>query len=461
MAEDGSANTYVYAGDATDLSVITPADNIWHTVSATPGGYTTTENWRFAQFKAFMLATNFNDPIQYNTLGNNVFSELSSDAPNARHIAVAKNFVIVANTNDPVGGMNPDRAWWSGNGMPTSWPTPGTPTAQEQQSDYNDIPGYQGGITGLVPNLTGCDCAVFFERGIQNMFYVGPPDVFNFYPSSSGRGTRASNSIVVLGSTCFFLDEDGFYSYDGSNCQPVGAQKFDKWFFANVDQSRLDLVIGAADVANRAIVWVFKSIYNTLPYPDMGIYYRWDIGRACMIENWGVEWVTRTAVPSTNSQLPPEAAPLVKNALQFAGITYPGHQLAYPVGLPMPAQIGTQVQQIVPGYRAFVRSTRPLVGLGSSASASYVTEDGTPYVTETGTQYVTEADSGSELTIAVSARTNYQDSETFGPEVAIDSMGECPQRSDGRYHRGRVTISGLLWGPAYGIDFQAVRAGLR
>lgn len=463
LAEDVALNTYVYAATATDLFEISPSSNNWNNVSSSPGAYTTAtgDNFRFAQYKQLMLATNYANPIQSMTLGSGAFAELSTGAPNARHIAVAKSFCIVANTSDPVGGVNPDRVWWSAANDPTNWPTPGTPEAQQTQSDYDDIPGYQGGITGLVPNLTGVDCAVFFERGIQSMIYVGPPDVFNFYPVVNSRGCRFPNALVDLGSMVYYPAEDGFYSFDGSNFTPLGAQKFDKWFLANVDQAHPELVIGAPDVTNRAIMWMFKSIYNTSLYPDMALYYRWDIGRATPLQGLNLQWITRTAVPAASSYLPPQNAALIKNALQLAGITYPGNWLAYPTGIPLPAQIATKAVQITPGYRSFVRSVRPLCGVGSGTEVSLSNESGVILTNESGIVLTTEPGSGTTLTAAVSARTNYSDSEIFGVDVAVNSMGECPQRSDGRYHRFRVTLGRGPWGPGLGVDVQAVRSGLR
>ena len=74
---------------------------------------------------------------------------------------------------------------------------------------------------------------------------------------------------------------------------------------------------------------------------------------------------------------------------------------------------------------------------------------------------MTEAGFPPTITVAMSGRVNYQDQEIFGPDVAINSMGECPQRVDARYHRGRVSISSGIWANAVGLELTALPGGLR
>lgn len=490
--EDVTSSIRTFAGTATDLFLLPEGSATFNNVSSSPGAYHATEvnNWHIVQFNEIVVATNFVDPIQAYTMGSSTkFATLAAAAPHARYAAVSKQFLIVANTSDPVGGVNPARLWWSANGDPTNWPTPGSPQAQQTQSDYNDMLGPQGGITGLVPALAGCDCAVFFERAVWQMFYVGPPDIFDFYPCAAVKGVPAPNSLVTVGEMVYGLFEDGFYSFDGTSATPIGANKVDKWFFATANLVTLNQVIGAPDISNKAVIWLFQSNAATNGQPDTILIYRWDIQRF----SWApmpAQWIARVPVPVQNSGLPPFVAPLIAGQLQLAAIDQ-GQRLAYFNGLPVPAVIGTQVVQITPGYRSFVQGIRPLVdgaiygqmlsedgqpmlnedgqpmlteGSTSpvSSGSAMLSEDGSPMLSEDGTPMLTEGGNVQiGITASVSARNTYQQAEIIGPPVNINSMGECPFRSDGRYHRGVVNVAGILWNTAYGIDARAIKAGFR
>jgi len=459
--EDVMSAVQTFAGTAKDLYLIPANTQAWTNVSATAGGYSAGSDnpWHIVQFNEIVVATDYVDPIQAYTMGSSTaFATLSTDAPKARYAAVSKQFLIVANTSDPVGGVNPARLWWSANGDPTNWPTPGSTTAQQTQSDYNDLLGPQGGITGLAPSLAGCDCAVFFERAVWQMFYVGPPDIFNFYPCAAVKGVPAPNSIVTVGETVFALFEDGFYSFDGASATPIGDSKVDRWFFSTVNATKLDQVIGAADVSNKAIIWLFQSNASLNNQPDTILIYRWDIQRF----SWATlpaQWLARVPVPAQTSGLPPFETSLVAGQIQLAAIDQSGN-LSYFTGLPLPAQVGTQAVQITPGRRSYLQGVRPLVNGGPPAGGVLTNIDGTPLLNIDGTPLMNSG-TGPTITVAVSARNTYQDVEVLGPAVGINSMGECPQRADGRYHRAVANISGGLWDYAYGVDATAVRAGLR
>lgn len=457
-AEDTTLDHHTFAGTASKLFVVDGGAVLWLDASGTAYATAAGENWRFVQYKNLELATNFTDPIQsYDMIAGVPFADLSADAPNARYLAVAKGFVISANTYDAVGGLNPARIWWSAVNDPGNWPTPGTAGAQQVMSDYNDLLGPMGGITGLAPNLSGCDCAVFFERGVFRMIFSGPPAVFDFYPASAVRGCPAPNSIVSLGSYVYYLGEDGFYVFDGNVSVPIGANKVDRWFFSQLNQADFDLVIGAPDISAKAICWIFKSVYAPTSLPDQMLVYRWDIQR-WTIGAVTAEWLARIPVTTTTAGAPPAIAPLIAGQLQLAAVDQGGH-LAFFNGSNMAAQIGTKVVQITPDARTFINATRPLVDSGAP-SGPLLTETGTSILTELGETLDTE-ESAAVISVAISSRNSYQEGETFGPESYPDVSGQCSYRTDGRYQRGRITVLSGIWSVCAGLDVTGVRAGSR
>jgi hypothetical protein len=129
---------------------------------------------------------------------------------------------VVGNTTDGTFGPQPQRVWWPAIDDPTNWPTPGTSAAAAVQSDYQDLVGDAGWVQGIVGNLGTADGAVFQERAVIRMQYVGPPAIFAFSTAEGVRGTPAPGSLVQVGNLVYYLGEDGFYVFDGSQSMPIG-----------------------------------------------------------------------------------------------------------------------------------------------------------------------------------------------------------------------------------------------
>jgi hypothetical protein len=463
FGEDNNLLHHVYAGTATKLWTIRGAVPTWVDVTPAAGVNTHNEHWRFAQYKNLMIATDFSDPPQYqDMIAGGVFAPLSANPganstapPQARYVAVAKDFLFLANINDASDGLQPQRLQWSGAGQPAFWPTPGTLPAQQAQSDVNDFAGPMGPITGLASSLQGCDLAVFFERGVMRATYAGPPTIFNFYPAMVQKGCIAPNSLCTLGTMCYYLGEDGFYQFDGYAAIPIGATKVDQWFFANVDLSTLDRVIGSPDIEYKAIVWLFRSRYALdYQHPNMALIYRWDLQR-WSVAGLNALWVNRVPVSAAGE------VPVVSGQLQL-GLIGADLKLGFLTGLPMPARIGTKVMQLTPDARTFVSRSRPMINMQSYQSGNLLTEDGNILVTEGGMPLNLDAPvTTGNVSIALSARNNYFDYESFGADMKPDSSGDCPQRSEGRYHRARVTIAPSVWMRFAGVDLIGIKSGIR
>lgn len=440
--KDVSDTVRLFAGTVDALYTLAAGATSWSNVSASPYALGS-EMWRFCQWKNTVLATSIEAPIQQYVLdAANPFATLSADAPLARYIAVVAGFLMVANTYDPTGGYGPFRAWWSAINDPTSWPAPGSAQAQAAQSDYNDIAGEMGAITGVVGGLVGCDGLLFFERGIYRIVYAGAPAVFDFQPAEGVRGCRAPNSIVQLGGLVFYLGEDGFYLFDGNNSMPIGANKVDRWFYAQLDQTYLNNVVGAVDIANKAILWAYTSIDGG-GQNDSILVYNWQLQR-WGFARVGAEWLIHyfsfgTSMDSMAAAGFPDLDTVpysldsriwVGGAALLGAFNATNHKLGTFEGT-LACQMGTAAAQLVQGGKAFVSGVRPLV------------DGGLP-------------------TVAVSARDTLQQAETFGADSALNAIGDCPQRVTGRYLRARVTVpANATWTHFRGVEVTARPAGIR
>lgn len=429
VAIDTGANNYVFAGDQNNLYELAPGNSSFTTLN-TGLGLSVGERWSFTQYGQRVIGAAFGVNLKSFTLNSSSsFADLSASAPQARYITTIKDWVMVANTFDSTNGAQPQRVQWCAIDDPTNWPAAGSVTEAQLLAGSQIIPGDQGWIQGIVGNLGTADGAVFFERGIFRVVFQGSPTVFGFYPAEGSRGTPAPKSITQLGALVYYLGEDGFYAFDGSTSTPIGVDRVDKTFWANVNTSYLANVIGAVDPINRLVMWLYPSNSASNGIPDSLLVFNWALNK------WGfaqvsAEYIFRAitqgySLDSLNGYaggiynldtLPFSLDSRVWTGGQvLMGAFSPTHRLSYFTGSPANATADTV--EVEPfgsrGNRTFLTSTRPMI------------DGGTP-------------------SIQIGTRNRLVDTVTFGQPSMIDDNGECPVRADGRYLRARIQTSGTF-----------------
>lgn len=362
-----------------------------------------------------------------------ISATFASIAPKAKYVAVVKNFLMVANTNDVTSGTQTQRVWWSGLNDPTNWPTPGTALAAAFQSSFNDLFGNFGPITGLVGSLGTADCAIFFERAIWRGIYAGPPVVFDFFPCETIKGTSAPNSIVKRGLLVDYLGEDGFYTFDGTNSTPIGANKVDKTFFADVDKNNLQNVIGCADPVNRMTYWAYPGSGSSNGIPNRILAYNWVLNRFSIVDMpASLEYIFRAlSFGFTLDTMPGGTLDQIQFALDSdvwtGGVMALGafdasHKLSYFQGPALAPLIETSETAPFDSMLAHISDVRPLV------------DGGTP-------------------SIALATRNRLIDGLMFNNPTAINAIGTCPQIANGRYVTGKSSLNyGDSWQHFQGIE---------
>lgn len=445
FTRDSGANVWGFAGDSSKLYKNVSGSTDWTNISKV-GGYTTgaTERWSFGQFGELIMATNFTDPVQqFDMSSAAVFSDLSANAPKGRYIARVNQFVMLANTNDSVDGEVPQRVWWSAIGDPTNWPTPGTISAAQLQSDYNDLMGDGGWNMGIVGGLSGADVAVFQERNVWRGQYIGPPAVFRFDAVENARGTPAPGSIVQVGPVVYYLADDGFYVFDGVQSVPLGFQKFDKTFWNEVDTTYLHRITGAADPLNTIIYWAYPGPQNSGGTPNRILAYNYSLGRAAPIHQ-SVEYMIGRALTTgyTLEQLDPfgtlETLPAPLDSRTWTGgrlnlaAFNTSHKMAFFSGPPLAATLDTSEANLNDRGIAHVNRVWPMIDVGSAM-------------------------------ISLGRRNRLADNVVWSDPVAISSTtGSSGVRGSAMYHRVRITVpSAAYWSHAQGVQFDARPAGRR
>jgi hypothetical protein len=421
-----------FAGDAGKLYLL--SDVTYGNVSRS-AGYTTSqeEAWRFCQFGNRIITTNFTDDVQTYVLGSSsIFSSLSTGAPKARHCAILDpGFLFLGNTVDPVDGAVPNRVWWSGYNDPTNFPTAGSVTAELVQSDFNDLP-YGGWVNAVVGAVGGASGLVLCETAIYRIDYAGPPTVFQFTCIERSRGTPAPNSVVNIGPFIAFLGPDGFYLNDGQQSRPIGAGKFDKSFYSDLNQSFMDRIYGAVDPINKLIIWVYPSIASYNGLCDSAILYSWESDRVSKVR-FNCELVFRALSSS-----------LTLENLDTLGFTME----TLPASLDSRAWTGGSIL-----LAAFDSSHRYSIFGGANLQATLETgefnNDGR-YAYVRGVRPMVD---GGNPTVSIGHRNTPGANVTYTTATAAGDDGMAPQHISARYVRARVVIpSGERWGHAIGIE---------
>lgn len=464
---DKTQAVHIFAGDTQRLYQMTAGSNpTWSDISKSAGGpygvgsptdppIPLAPSWSMTSFGERIIATDYNDNVQTFLVGTDTaFSDLAAAAPKARFAATVRDFLMLANTQDGVNGAQPRRVWWSAIANPLSWPTPGTNAAIQVQSDFQDLEQSDlGQITAIIGgHLSAADGAIWCERGIWRVAYTGSSTgIFQFQVAQSAAGTRSPLSIALHRlptpygerAVAYYLGDDDFYAFDGLNSVNIGAQKIIKTFFADLDPNYLSMVQGGTLVNTPLTYWLYNSKTSGGLYDRMLIYNP-------MIQRWSlvdysatpIEWGTRSlSIGVTLDALNNFFATLdlVTPGLDSGKWTggspssafFAGRQLNTLTGNNLAPVVETSEFQPTEGRRSVIVSARPLCDGGNPS-------------------------------IAIAVRDRLVDTSTYGAAVAINTIGECPQRVTGRYVKAQLTLPiGSTYTHLQGVDIDAKPEGYR
>lgn len=425
--EDGSFT--IYAGTATRLYKFDTATTAWTNVTRTVGGdYTVPDDayWSFAQSGDTMYAAQVGDAMQSIDIGSGANFAAVSGAPQGAYLRVVGDQLMVAGM-----AATPSRVQWSGTNDPTFW------TRGARNSDWQDFPD-GGVITGITPLEAGL---ILQEGAIRR--YAAVPDrrLFQFALVEESRGCIAPQSLTVLGSTAFYLSNDGWYATGGVQSDPIGQDVIDHWFLDLLNRDRLGAVIGAADPRHRRVFWAFPSAGNTGSELDVMLCFDLKTKRWTYTEDVDTAFIFPAATPGLTLEgldgisgsidaLPfsLDAAFLRGGAPQLAGFNS-ADKLCFFNGNNLAALIETGDVLPSSGTRNFVR------GIAVATDASGVM-------------------------VQVGTKERPQDSISWRAAQGLNRRGIAPTRASGRVHRGRFTIAaGEDWSNLQGFEPDAVPEG--
>jgi hypothetical protein len=430
---DGSVS--IIAATATDLFIMNNSTFNWSNISKGGGPYSSvssTEQWRFAQFNNLVIAVQANVvPQVYDIVTSSAFADLAGDPPQARYIDIVGRFVVLSGLL-----TNPYRVQWSGlndvNG-PDSW-TPGL-----NSSDYQDLPD-----GGIVRGVAGGESGVILQdQAIRRMTYVpGSPVIFQIERVSQDKGLYGPYSLVRAGELIFFFSAQGFHRIDpGGFPTPIGRERVDRTFFADLDKANLQLFVGAADPRGSRVFWAYKSVNGTANRFDKMLCYDWVLDRFTQVKILG-EYLLPMSQPGLTlenlDQISASLDALTTSLDDFSTSVTPeiaafdnDDALNFFRGPALEATIDT-AEQGADGTRIKLRGFRPV----TDAPAVF----------------------GS-----ASRRDTQQMTPVFTAEGAIDARtGKINLLASTRYARVRLRIpAGTAWSFAGGVELDLVPEGKR
>ena len=406
-----ASSTQIYKFDSNDASLD----------AATTTGYSAVQGWDVTQFGPVMILANGQNKLQAWTLNSSSnFADLAAAAPTAKYVTVVRDFVVAAND-----GSDTNKVYWSDINDETDW-TPGAASQADTQiiADGGDITGIAGGEYGLI----------FLERAIYRMTYRGSPFFFQFDAISRSLGCISSGSIAQYGNLTYFLADDGFYSCDGQSTRNIGTEKINRWFFSNVIASEIPTGMSATvDPINKLIMWKFNNTFggNTL------LIYSIDLNRWSYADTTA-ESISYILTPSaTLEQVDNYNSNLDELEISLDSRVFAGGQLL------LAGVVGRKIVTFSGQPKTAIITTGDIdVGRSTVILAKPIVDNG----------------SGS---IAVSSRDNLAETVEFGSNVAPDAENRVSLRSNGEYHRLRLTPSGSSWETAVGLEFDVVKQGNR
>lgn len=272
LKTDGSVS--IFAATATKLYNLNNTTLAWTDVSKGSSTYSSvasTDNWQFWQFGNFVKATQANTVQQYFDLTSSTnFADTLGSPPQHRYGAVVGRFEVL---NGLV--SSPYRVQWSGLNDVNS---ANAYTAGVNSSDFQDLPD-----GGTVRAVAGGEFGTVFQDSVlrRMTFMPGSAAVFQIQRFAEDTGLYAPYAVIRSNNRIFFPTSAGFQMLDPGSAtpKPIGKERVDRTFLADVDRGNLQLFIGAADPRSSRVFWAYKSNSGTAALFDKMLCYDWALDR--------------------------------------------------------------------------------------------------------------------------------------------------------------------------------------
>jgi hypothetical protein len=425
-AKQSNGQVANFFGDRSRLYRLT--DRVMVDVSR-PGGYSADGDaaWKIDQFNNYVIASCRGAPVQILEMGGtSSFLDLGGGAGEADTGGrIGPHFVLAQGNEIRISAFN----------NPTDYaPAPDTQAAIA----YVD---QRGGLCHAI--IGGTDVgAIFQERAISRMAYVGGVTAFDLQQVEANRGCLGPNAVAALGRLFFYASEDGFFIFDGAQSIPIGENKVDRYFADKLNYAYRNRVSCAIDTERKAFMVAFPSGNNP------------DITERLIYSIPDKRWTHEEYVGQLLLEMPREAVSL-DDEVAVAALAGTTNLDAISISVDSPIWRETRKQW------GAIDADRYLV-LFEGATREAVLWTPTVEMAPGMIGYVSEVMPVTNAPMAgVSAQIAWhrhrldEAAETSGA-AAMNIYGACPVRATGRYLRAGVTIAAETeWSEAAGVHSDA------
>jgi hypothetical protein len=430
----------IYAFTATNAyKVPSSQTGAWTDITRTTGGnynLATDDYWSMTQYGQQLIATQFNDPVQYIdvNVGTNL-APLPGTPPNAKYVETLGDFVELGNTN-----VNSVSVKWSGRNDNATW------TAYVKDSDSQPFPD-----GGDVIGLAGMDQGglIFQADDVRTQIATTSSAIFEFHKLDVARGTQCPYAIVRDGADVYYYSTVGFMriaSMGLGAVTPIGINRVNDWFNGDRNKQRPKAIIGAIDPLVRRIFWLYARSSNaTSSVLDGLIIYdierdQWTHANCALtyifsaatlgmtLGDVGAAYSSLTAVPY------PLGSDVWKGGAPGLAAFDGQNRLCFFNGSPMAATVQTSIFEPISGARSFVKGFR-LNGDAATATGK------------------------------VGGTERPQTAVAWNASWPVNAQGRVPARISTRYAQFEVDVpASAIWTSLAGIEFDSddvVREGRR
>lgn len=387
--------------------------------------------WQFAQVGDNIIATAGGVTPQRYVLGvSDRFADLGGSPPAADTCARIRQWLFLGKDRTvSVSGINDVEDWTY------DLATQGLQTTVSQEA---------GRITKMVGGENG---AIFQERGIIRVGFVGGSIPFAFDEIEGGRGCASPNGVTTFGRVHYAVAEDGFYVFNGLETSPLGAGRVDAWWAERLNYAYRHRITTAFDAARKTWLIAYptqgSSTCNELLAYSLADQ-RWsyceqatDLLFEMPYEGVSIDdeaailaLVGTTNVDEINASV--DSPMWSESRRQWAAVGT-DRKVSLFTGAPRAAKLSTSAIEPEPGKKTFVSEVWPITDA--------------PYA---------------DVSVTVATRLKrLEEAETPQTSSMIDE-GFAPVLTEGRYIRVEVDIAnGSEWTEANGIHVNGVTAGDR
>lgn len=355
--------------------------------------------------------------------------------PRAMCGAQVDDFLMLGNLlDDPddFNGVFPSRIRWGAfNTVDGPWVS--DPVTQ---ADFQDLKSAFGPVRAIAGGTYG---TIFQERAISTATYRGLPEVFDIVTVEEQRGAISRDCVIGVGPYKFFIAEDGFYYWNGTNSVPIGDNRVNRYFFKRLEYSERSRICGGVDFEHGCVMWAFP-IDATGVLSEIIIYSfrenKWShatLTLEALFNSSASNYTVDDLGGSEESYVGSPEDPIYNSGgrSQLAAFNTL-HQYGLFTGLPMAAAFDTAESTAPNSRRIFVTAVRPLIDLAVPVA-----------------------------TVQIGVRDQMIGQPLVYTDPAIQELdGQCSILADARYMRFRVNVpAGVPWNHATGVEVFRKAAG--